>query len=260
MARSTRNEEAPGEGPKRPKRGKGSAVLIRVTQGTRTALEDEAERTGRSLSQTAEIWLDAASKGNAEYHALLGGTQLAAAIEKLVQIARTVAAAERAVAAADRIEPDMRHTALLAAWRQALPAVMPQETVGALELEYKAQKSRAWDAYEAMLSVIDEAPDSDPVRSLFYSRPDPQGGGVGAVGRVLMARDGWVRVGDLRKLQGVGGSAEAEIKAAIEEQEKVVALGEKWSSLRLDAERVGRAIAAAYLAGPSTAYPDAAAE
>ena len=42
----------------RPKKGKGYTLTARITAETRQALEDEAERTGRSISQVAERWIE----------------------------------------------------------------------------------------------------------------------------------------------------------------------------------------------------------
>jgi hypothetical protein len=47
-----------GRPPKPPMQGKGSNFATRITAETRAALEAEAERTGRSKSQVAEIWLE----------------------------------------------------------------------------------------------------------------------------------------------------------------------------------------------------------
>ena len=74
----------------KPKRGKGSAVLIRVTQETRDALDTAAGRTGRSLSQTAEKWLEEAIDGRAGVEQLVGGHDLVGVILKLGDIRRRI--------------------------------------------------------------------------------------------------------------------------------------------------------------------------
>lgn len=49
-----------GRPPKGPMQGKGYNFATRITAETRAALDAEASRTGRSLSQVAELWLEQA--------------------------------------------------------------------------------------------------------------------------------------------------------------------------------------------------------
>ncbi len=149
-----------GRPPQGPKSGKGATFTTRITAATRDALADEAERTGRSVSQVAEIWLDEARNGRAQYHQLLGGTpELAAGIEKLVEIARAV----------DHLFPekDLAHFALRAAWGAALGAVVPRPSLTAdglkeAEADYR-QTLEAWEACQAVLNAIEHAGEDDKV-------------------------------------------------------------------------------------------------
>lgn len=43
---------------RRPSEAKKHTLAARITQETRDALEREAERTGRSMSQVAEAWIE----------------------------------------------------------------------------------------------------------------------------------------------------------------------------------------------------------
>ena len=54
-----------------PKSGKGAVLTTRITAETRAALEAEAERTGRSISQVTEIWLEEARQGRARFEDLV---------------------------------------------------------------------------------------------------------------------------------------------------------------------------------------------
>ena len=55
MSEATKTRGRPAQG---PKSGKGAVLTTRITAETRAALEAEAERTGRSISQVAEIWIE----------------------------------------------------------------------------------------------------------------------------------------------------------------------------------------------------------
>jgi hypothetical protein len=139
-----------------PKRGKGSAVLIRVTQETRAALEAEADRTGRSLSQTAEIWLDAASKGQAEYMQRMGGSaEMAAAQETLASIKQAIDAAYPA--------SEMARYALKEAWTTILPYIIPRGPPSPQAIARAIVEQEAWRACGQVLEALEAAGPGDPV-------------------------------------------------------------------------------------------------
>jgi hypothetical protein len=147
--------ESKGRPPKGPKSGKGATLATRITAETRAAIEAEAEHTGRSISQVTEIWLDEARIGRANYQAMLGGTQLASAIEKLVELARSV---EQTVPA------ELRRQALIAAWEAALPAVIPSGPVGQELIDVETQRRVLAEAWETAMQVLEKADPDDPVR------------------------------------------------------------------------------------------------
>lgn len=70
-----------------PKGGKGSAVLVRVTQEMRDALDQEALRTGRSIAQVTELWLE-----QARTFQVLGPTapDVTNALQTMIRIAKVV--------------------------------------------------------------------------------------------------------------------------------------------------------------------------
>lgn len=82
----------PGPNPRKPKGGKGSQLSANITEELRAALEAEAERTGRSLSQVAELWMELGRARAIEQRAL--ETNLAAH-EDLVRRYETLAQALR---------------------------------------------------------------------------------------------------------------------------------------------------------------------
>lgn len=76
--------------PKGPIRGKSANLATRITPETREALEREAVRSGRSLSQVAELWLELARQGKASEEAMLGGTAVAPTIRAMIELAKLV--------------------------------------------------------------------------------------------------------------------------------------------------------------------------
>ena len=69
-----------------PRRGKGAALNARITLATRKALLEEADRSGRSMSEVAEAWLDAAREGYAGTQGLACATDL----RRMIAFARLV--------------------------------------------------------------------------------------------------------------------------------------------------------------------------
>ena len=235
------NPRPPGRPPQGPKSGKGHVLTTRITAETRAALEAEAERTGRSISQVAEIWLDDARNGRADLRGLLGGTQLAASIERLVQIAKDVQAVTK---------PDVWHSALLAAWTSALPSVVPYEGRGVSPIKIQAQSRNVWEACQAMLAVIDTAPADDPVRVKLYAPAGADGGGS-ILAHILRAElhGHWDLGPALHRLAEAGPTARAEIQQAIMADLLLEIMMDERRAQRAEAERAGRDIAAANTSG-----------
>lgn len=82
----------PGPNHRKPKGGKGAVMTARITHELRAALEEEAERTGRTLAQVAELWMELGRARAIEQRAL--ETNLAAH-EDLVRRYETLAQALR---------------------------------------------------------------------------------------------------------------------------------------------------------------------
>jgi len=195
-----------------PKKGKGSAVLIRVTQETRDALDAEVERTGRSLSQVAEIWLDEARRGRAAYQALLGGTKMAAAIEQMVDLAAAVEATA---------QPEQFKFALMQAWKIAIPEILPTVTIDTEDTELFQRARTVRDKIDTALNVIKAAEDSDPVKTKLLQPIDPLGS---TIEKQLTNPDwDWFMRGALNVplvlLKMSGDTAKNEIDAALKESD-----------------------------------------
>ena len=62
------DEREAATGRYRPKKGKGHNLSARITAETRAALLEEAERTGRSISLVAVMWLEEARQGGLAVH------------------------------------------------------------------------------------------------------------------------------------------------------------------------------------------------
>jgi hypothetical protein len=91
-----------------------------MTRETRATLEAAADREGRSVSEVAEMWLTQAARGQAEYRAKIGGSQIGEAIEALLDYARNV---EDHVGDPRTFLP--ARDALIAGWRTLLDKALP---------------------------------------------------------------------------------------------------------------------------------------
>ena len=159
------------ETPKAGVGGKGRVITINVSLEMREALEAEAERTGRPMSQIAERWMEDARRGRAQYDQLLGGDiAIASAVENLVRIARTV----KAVVTDERFTSE----ALLVAWRTALPRLTPAAPITPETIKIALQADEVWEACDAVREAITAAGPSDPV----YQRANETLYGQGLVG------------------------------------------------------------------------------
>jgi hypothetical protein len=140
--------------PKKGTGGKGRVLSANISQETRDWLEIEAERTGRSLSQIAERWLDEARKGNTTVEHLMGGYGLVPVMMKLGEIARAVEDSG--------LEPEFRRDAIIAAWSHALDLLLPYAPdPGMRRIEEEIGRFRK--ACTAVLKAVDTAGADDPV-------------------------------------------------------------------------------------------------
>jgi len=80
------------EGPrtKREKPKKAASLTMRLTQRTRTALENAASAEGRSISEMAERWLDMAAQGKADVEARSGGGAMGEAMLTMAAFANAL--------------------------------------------------------------------------------------------------------------------------------------------------------------------------
>lgn len=146
-----------GRPPQGPKSGKGATLATRITAETRQAIEAEAERTGRSISQVVELWLEDARKGHADFLQRFGGhPQIANAAEKIAEIARTIKGAEQ--------DPELADVALRAAWGHALPVLLhTTSALGGRWLSNSSENYNAWVACGHVVKVLETAPTDDLV-------------------------------------------------------------------------------------------------
>jgi hypothetical protein len=103
----------PKQGTVGPRGGKGFTMTARITGETRAALEAEAERTGRTIGQVAELWLEIARGLDAR-----GG--VADAVRNLVRYAKALEGYG--------LDPDKDSGAretLLTGWAHLLPSALP---------------------------------------------------------------------------------------------------------------------------------------
>jgi hypothetical protein len=240
-----------------PKSGKGATLATRITAETRAAIEAEAERTGRSISQVAELWIEEARKGHGQYLDRLGGDPvLAAAIEKLVEIGRAVRDREP--------DPALWRVMVLAAYRAALPKLIPP-TVTPQLLAAALDASTLSDLCVQAVKVIEQAPDEDPVKVRALQAFEPRSSLNGALFRlgalgslptkslVNMLVDWSGRFPDqslvdaLEELRRAGSTAAAEIDKALEHARISVWAESQWLEKEAEAARRGEAIAAAFL-------------
>jgi len=206
---------APGK-TRRPRGGKGSALLVRVDGDIRAALDAEAEKTGQSLSQIAERRLMESIQGEATYEDRLGGDPVVIrAVEQLVAISRQIDAA-----IADK---RIAYFTLRETWLKVIPRVL-----GAAPISPEAMASMpAQDKYAAVGAALQQiarrlrgATADDPV---LVAACQPIASGVeGTILHVLSDRRGLYPkhgyaayiAAALTKLSEAGETARAEIEAA----------------------------------------------
>lgn len=113
-----------------PKGGKGYQLGARITQELREALDAEASRTGRSLSQVVELWLEDARKGRASAEEQMGGREVAPVFRAMSAAAQEIEAMYGPPSADWRA-----HAAMLGAWSAIARTLLPKPGPDAKELE-----------------------------------------------------------------------------------------------------------------------------
>jgi hypothetical protein len=116
---------------------KSASFTARISQEIRDAMTEEAARTGRSIADVAEMWLEEARKGRATADEVLGGGSAARALGDMAKFARLVESELGSPA-----ESVSARTAMLAGWREiaatALPQLLPSDDE--IELAHLAKK------------------------------------------------------------------------------------------------------------------------
>ena len=197
-----------GRPPRGPISGKSSTLATRITPETRRALDEEAVRTGRSVSQVVEIWLDEAKKGRAEYLQRMGGSAARAAVfEKLLAIAQAI---DQEVA-----DKELRTVALRSGLTRAISELFPERIIVKDRLAAWDRASKAWDACLRVLEALDGAEMTDPVRKRALEPLMEPGGAVSS--RLIDKRlaDVLKKPSAVNPLLGIG-SPDQDVKVALD--------------------------------------------
>jgi hypothetical protein len=127
---------------------KSASFTARISQEIRDAMTEEAARTGRSIADVAEMWLEDARRGRASVEALLGGSKAAGALKQMASLAVLV---ERHVGDANANRA--AQFALIEGWamlaRTALKPLLPTS----LELAVTAARMNVYRSYVEAFKV-----------------------------------------------------------------------------------------------------------
>jgi hypothetical protein len=202
-----------GRPPKGPKSGKDATLATRITAATRQALDEEAARSGLSLSQVVELWLDEARENRRKNQGAPADVITAAG--KLVALG----------AAIHRNIDDKRlaHYVLVEAWLKAVPIVLggaPISPEAMASLPDQAKYVAAGEALQQLSRRLRRAAADDPV-VVAASKPIVQGVEATTLhalsdrrGFYLMpGRPGYLGAA-LTRLSRAGETANAEIETA----------------------------------------------
>lgn len=160
---------------------KEASLTVRVTRETKESMEAEAARQGRSLSQVAERWLDAARDGRADLQGRLGGGGIAEALLALADYADLVKAnigdPQKDMAARD---------GLLEGWSEIIARALPftpasQDVIEASVAEKNAQ-ALLLGLQDAVLAVEDNG---EQANWMVATRSQPKPGSA-ETGRPLL--------------------------------------------------------------------------
>lgn len=164
-ASATKVATPPRAAPK-PKKGKGSAVLLRVTQELRDALDARAAATGQSLAQIGEGLMAEALRREGAFSDLVGSTSAAVALEALGHVSRRVSAEVGDPA----VDPRARHV-LLAAWRRSLSRALPLGPQSPEEHRLDEARERLTAACAELLSAIRQRASTEPAVAELANAP-----------------------------------------------------------------------------------------
>jgi hypothetical protein len=128
----------------RPKGGKGSVFTTRITYETRKALEDEAERTGRTIGDVAERWLERGRETSGQDAVPLTHPELAAVMRGLAAVSIGVLERYGLPTQSARARQVM-----IAAWTDAINDLMPYPPLAPVE-------KMAMSAHDAACFVLSE--------------------------------------------------------------------------------------------------------
>lgn len=168
-----------GRPPKGPMSGKGSNFATRITAKMRAALDDEAEATGRSVSQIAELWLAEGLKTRDGLVGLPGAETIRTMIEFAKMVQADVGDPRRSLLARD---------ALIEGWGMVVRSALtntPDLREGA---PYRAARAEFRDLCRSAMEQITEAADQDGIGiEAAYARPTSESLLAGAYGRSSLA-------------------------------------------------------------------------
>lgn len=238
--------------PKRPR--KTAALTIRMTQDTRDLLEAASRQEHRSVSEMAEIWLTAASRGEASYRERIGGAHIAETVEAMLQFKRQI---EAEVGNPSAYLP--ARDALLAGWKLLVDRALPYtpDTPEGERFRTAQVNLRVLSRHFADTLLDDEEGADEEVAQFVFGRPTPAAGNVFAAGggptlyelaRRLAERP---TAADARALATrLGASVPAKLEAVVRELSAAVppflAAYETYMQPRLEALRKGEALAEAW--------------
>jgi hypothetical protein len=131
-----------------PRGGKGATMATRITREMRAALEAEAERSGRSIGQVAELWLEEARQLNA-----LGPLRAEVTVE-IVRFLQFAAAVTRHLG--NPMRSILPHSALCIGWGVIAYKALPKTT----DDESRNVSAATWLAQQALDILPDIAEDS----------------------------------------------------------------------------------------------------
>jgi hypothetical protein len=203
-----------GANPRTGAGGKGRVLSANISQKSRDLLEAEAARTGFSISQIADRWLQAAGEGAATYEARLGGdAAMVAAHERLAEISRLIEAQ-----ISDKL---VSRVALRRAWERAVPLILPRAPLEQSMIAEMAQWQAAWASCHRVLDVLDNLGPADPVHQRARKAEVKLGGQTSIAIRMRSSPNSLQQapdesvLRDLEALKEAGVSAGAEIDRAI---------------------------------------------
>lgn len=152
--RRPRRGRPPAKAGPKDKPGLGALLSARISHEVKAALEAEADRTGRSISQIAERWLDEARNAHANVESLLGGEFTATAIQQLLRVARVIEAAA----------PDLpfKHQAIVEGWKSTLTLLNTDTDPPEIFNETVRVAASASVALDELISWLERQPPEHP--------------------------------------------------------------------------------------------------